>query len=135
MIPGDDSNELYHVVFERSNYKHWIFRFLDPEFQHCYIMGSSHGGQYWKVINNRRSHLQVDIEPKELYPTVRHYCGDGAKIISIRSKVAHDRVTQFLNVFTCVDICKGVLGISDFFIWTPKQLFRRLINEQGTQAR
>lgn len=134
-VGGGSKGELYHVVFEQSNYKHWIFKLLDPDYQHCYIIGESHGKQYWKVINNRRSHLQVDIEPKTLYPTVRDYCGQGAKIVTIRSEVDQKDITQFLNIFTCVDVCKGVLGIGDFFIWTPKQLYRRLINEQGTQAR
>jgi carboxypeptidase C (cathepsin A) len=134
-IHSDADSELYHVVFEKSNYSHWVFRLLDPDFQHCYIIGESYGGQYWKVINNRRSHLQVDIEPKEIYPTVRDYCGDSAKIVTIRSSVDPTTPLQFFNIFTCVDVIKGVLGINSFFLWTPKQLYRRLINERHTQAR
>jgi hypothetical protein len=130
-----DTHDLYHVVFTKAAYEHWFFRFLDPDFQHCYIIGESYGGQYWKVINNHRSHLQVDMEPKSLYPTVRDYCGDGAKIITIRSAVDLHKPLQFLNIFTCVDVVKGVLGINSFFLWTPKQLFRRLKNDRYSTAR
>jgi len=128
MIKIVDTYDLYHVVFASSNYSHWVFRFLDPNFQHCYIIGESYGGQYWRVINGRRSHLQVDVEPKSLYPTIKDYCEEGSTVVTVQADININRSLQFFNIFTCVDVVKAVLGINSFFIWTPKQLYRRLKN-------
>ena len=120
------ANDLVHIVFQKSAYKHWIFKLLHPEFQHCYAIKSSRGGHYWTVVNQRRSGLEFETEPKDLYPTVRDYAGKDAKIVTI--KVEHSERTKILHIsmLSCVDICKAALGVRAFFIWTPYQLYKRL---------
>jgi protease II len=123
------ASDLVHVVFEQTNYKHWIFKFLHPEFQHCYVVKSSRGGHYWTVVNQRRSGLEFETEPKDLYPTVRDYAGKNAKIVTIKVEHSEKGKIHHLSMLSCVDICKAALGIKAFFIWTPYQLYKRLRHE------
>lgn len=126
MIPGGPLTETWHVVFTHSSMKHWLIDRLAPGFGHCYAMKSSRGGQYWAVIDGKRSHLDVQIEPKELFPTVRSFAGDGATIVTVNVTYRPLLPNHWLSVITCTDIVKRCLGITDWHCWTPHQLHKRI---------
>lgn len=135
MISSDDKGDLWHIVFTKSNYKYWIFRWIHPDYQHCYAVKSSPGDQYWIVVDGKHSHTAAEIYPKELAPTVKDLVEDYTNIITIRVSYDILKPVHQLSVLSCVDVVKGLLGIRAFWCWTPKQLFTRLQNEQGTITR
>ena len=127
MEKGGPLTETWHVVFTKSSLKHWLIERLKPDFAHCYAMKSSRGGQYWLVVDGKRSHLEVQLEPKELYPTVRSFAGEDATIVTINVTRKPSLPNHWLSVITCTDIVKRCLGITDWHCWTPYQLYKRMI--------
>ena len=116
----------WYIIFKKSPLKHWIFRWLNPEIQHCYAVRESEGGQFWIIINSMNSHTDVRMESKLDYPHIRLLAPDSV-ILSIRAIIRPENYRYTLGINDCVETCKGVLGIKAFWVWTPYQLYKRLI--------
>lgn len=118
----------WHVFFVKSKLRHWLINKLDPHFQHCYAVRESEGGQFWIKVDFRYAFTDVQILPKIDYPHIRSIDKD-AVILSIRAKINPKKGVSTLNIFNCVEQVKALLGIKAFWVITPYQLYRRLVNE------
>ena len=116
----------WFIIFTRSELKHWLMDKLEPNFQHCYAMKKSDGGQFWMIVNPMRSHTQVLLESVDTYPHPRLYAGAESVIVPIRASIDPLLNRHTLCVFNCVEVLKSLLGIKDFWLWTPHQLYKRL---------
>ncbi len=112
------------VVFTRSKVKHWVFRFIDPEIQHVYVMIKSDGGQFWTIINPLCSHTHIETVLVDDYPHPRCYTGDYAVIVPIVADIDLSQRRWSICVFSCVEVVKSLLGIKSFRTLTPYQLYR-----------
>lgn len=129
MQTGQIQRVKYYIVFTKSGFKHWIFKLLDPDFQHVYAMRKSPGGQFWIVINPLRSHIQTDILLVDDYPHPRTFAGVDSVVVPVESMIDIERERWGLCVFNCVEVVKGLLGIKDFWLLTPRQLYKRITGE------
>lgn len=115
----------WYIVFRTSSLDHWVYKLMDPFFQHVYAVKKSEGGCFWIRVDYYISHTTVDIVPIEKYPTIRDYVGDDAVIIPVSATISK-RDRGGFNWFNCVEVVKSLLGIKDFWIWTPYQLYKHL---------
>ena len=117
--------EHWYVIFRPTTLKHWIFRWLNPHFQHVYAVKESPGGEFWIVVDAKNSFTQVRMLSKMDYPHIRLLEPDSV-ILSIRAIINPDNYRYTLCLFNCVEVVKSVLGIRAFWCWTPYQLYKRL---------
>ena len=117
--------EHWYVIFRPTTLKHWIFRWLNPHFQHCYAVKESPGGEFWIVVDAKNSFTQVRMLSKMDYPHIRLLEPDSV-ILSIRAIINPDNYRYTLCLFNCVEVVKSVLGIRAFWCFTPYQLYKRL---------
>jgi hypothetical protein len=122
---GNKLSQKWYIVFKPTKLKHWVFKWLDPQFQHCYAIRESDGGQFWIVLDNKSCYLDATILPKSEYPHIRSIEPDSV-ILSINAKIEPNNYRHTFCVFNCVEVCKAVLGIRSFWVWTPYQLYKRL---------
>lgn len=115
----------WHIFFKPTTLKHWIFRWLNPEIQHCYMVKESEGGEFWIIMDRKGCCTDVRIESKLNYPHVRMLDPDSV-MLSIRAIITPSAYQHTLGINSCVDVCKGALGLRQFWIWTPYQLYRYL---------
>jgi len=125
MDPITNITEKWHIIFRGSEYKHWLFNWLQPEFQHCYAVKESPGGEFWIVVNNTAVHTDVQLKSKLDYPHIRLLAPD-CVILTIQAIIRPDNNRHPFCVFNCVEMCKSLLGIKAFWCWTPYQLYKRL---------
>jgi hypothetical protein len=102
MDDSDNVSKLVHVVFTPSTSKHWIFRCLDPYFQHCYTVETSKGGQFWIITDSKTECLDVRIEAKSIYPTIRDLCPDSV-ILSTKVIIKPNSYRYTLCVFSLLE--------------------------------
>ena len=115
----------WYVIFRKTKLKHWVFKWLDSEFQHVYAVKESPGGEFWIVLDGKNSCTEVTLLSKIDYPHIR--CIEPNSIIlSIRAIIHPESYRYTLCVFNCVELVKSVLGIKGFWCWTPYQLYKRL---------
>lgn len=120
--------EYWHIIFRNTKYKHWLVKYLQPSFQHCYAVKESPGGQFWIIVNSTAVHTSITMESKLDYPHIRVLCPDSV-ILSTKAIIRPDvNNRHVLGVMSCVDVCKSLLGIKAFWCWTPYQLYKRLSN-------
>lgn len=125
MDQGDKVIEHWYIVFTGSKLTHWVFSLLDREFQHCYAVKESPGGEFWIIIDSNSSYTDVTIKNMADYPHIRALVPNGV-ILPIRAIMDPTSYRYTLCVFNCVELCKSLLGIKDFWCWTPYQLYKRL---------
>lgn len=119
----------WYIIFRKTDLKHWVFKLLDPEFQHCYAVKESPGGEFWIILDSKNCYTDVRLESKINYPHIRSLDPDSV-ILSIRAIIEPNNYRYTLCVFNCVELCKSVLGIRAFWCWTPRQLYKRLVSWQ-----
>lgn len=126
-----DNHQGWNVVFLKTNKPHWLLNWLG-DISHCYAYAKSPGGSYYIVINSSWSNLTVTMLMAEDFPDMKAYTGDNSVIISYTRKAEEKKYNiqySFFGIFTCVSVCKRLLGIHKRWIITPKQLMRYLQNE------
>lgn len=110
-----------------SDLDHWVLKLLKPGFRHCMAIKKSRGGQYWCVVNPRATHIEVELEPVDLYPEPSDYFMEGATIVKyVQDKYEEGKSVHQLSILSCVCVLKGVLGIKDLLCVTPHQLYKRV---------
>jgi hypothetical protein len=113
----------YYIVFGESKHEHWFIRLLPPSFQH--VLAVRDDGEYWTIINPLCSHIDTRVVLKgdcadivQLYPN--------SIILSHKAVLESEAMTWCLGINSCVDVVKRVIGLRAFWVWTPRQLFKRL---------
>ncbi len=118
-----DSYEDWYVVFTKSKLDHWIFKIIHPSFQHCYVVKRDYG--LWIVLDSNNAMTTVRTELVDEYPHIRDLCKDSV-ILLVRARIDRNKNKWHFGVNSCVDVCKGALGINNWRILTPYQLYRWL---------
>lgn len=121
--------EEWYIIFTATTLKHWIFRFIDSELQHCYAVKESEGGEFWIVLDSKNAFTQVKLVAKSIHPHIRSMSPDGV-VLKVRAKINPSLNRHTLCILNCVELVKSVLGIKAFWCWTPKQLYKRLACQQ-----
>ena len=116
----------YYIVFTGSNLKHWVMKWLHPTIKHVYAIKLSQGGHYWQIINPLSSHTDIDLIPVDYYPNIRDYVGVDAVVLPVKSFIDKEVPRYAICVFNCVEVIKSLLGINEFSIFTPYQLYKYL---------
>jgi len=113
----------YYIVFKPSELN---MPFIDRGFSHCYAM--KWDGYNWMMINPALGFTDIFILPS-YDPDIRVALADEPYTDIIRvsawRKINRWR-TPWPVAFTCVEQIKAVLGISAWWIITPKQLYKHL---------
>ena len=118
----------WYVVFTGSAVKHWIIRLLQPGFKHCQMVREDDG--LWLIVNKTDSDLHGITELVYEYPTIRQLCPD-AVILPVTTNIDTRNIQCSLGLSSCVDVCKSLLGINKFWIWTPYQLYKYVRDSNG----
>jgi hypothetical protein len=116
--------EDWYVCFNRSSTKHWVLDMLEPHFQHCFLV--KHDVDRWLVVNPMNSHTAVYTECMDEYPCIRALAVN-CVILNVTARIEPQINQWHLNVFNCVEVCKSMLGIHDWLLWTPYQLYNRIL--------
>ena len=125
MDTSDNHIQYWYVIFRKTTLKHWIFRWLDKEFQHVYAVKESPGGEFWMVVDGKNSCTNIELLSKVDYPHIRCLEPDSV-ILLTRCIINPSNYRHTLCIFNCVEVVKSVLGIRAFWCITPYQLYKRL---------
>lgn len=111
------------VVFTGQTDLPWL-RLLKPGFRHCFVLLND--GEHWISLDPMLNHtdLQVHNVPAD-FDLARWLRCRGHRVVRANVTRDHLRPAPFM-MFTCVEAVKRVLGLHDWRVLTPWQLYRRL---------
>ena len=101
-----------------------LLSFLKDGFRHCFVV--LHEGDRWISIDPMAHHMVIDVhDMPESFDMPAYLHQQGYQVIEavLRSPPLRPAPWMF---FTCVEVCKRMLGIHKFAIFTPWQLYRYL---------
>lgn len=113
---------LVYGKFENPGFwRRLLGRVLKPGFEHVFAL--KRDGRIWIVVNMNVAYVDVevvrsDLTPQEMFPDCIIQ-----RVVSYRRMKAH-RWPWIAGPITCVELVKSVLGIPNFFLWTPYQLHK-----------
>ena len=119
MLAGKDA----YVIFENNTTLLWI-KLLKKGYRHCKVFVKISKNIYLE-INPLSNQLFIFLHVFESY-------ADFAKVIHshihIKTKICDAPLKPApIGLFTCVETIKRLLGIHNFFILTPHQLYKFLM--------
>ncbi|MCA8932977.1 MAG: hypothetical protein KDA49_10950 [Rhodospirillaceae bacterium] len=120
-----------HVAFSGKADLWWL-RLLRPGFRHCFLVLSD--GQHWITLDPLSTVLEVAVQPVPAsFDLPGWYRERGLTVLPARIGPPPAR-PLLLAPLTCVEVVKRALGISDRWVLTPFQLFRRLARDAAAPA-
>ncbi len=115
-----------YVVFT-DNTSLWWLKPLRRGFRHCYILARIAPNNLWLELNPMSNQTFIFIrsltEDLNYFQKLRH---EGCKIVRLKVQAAELRPAP-LNIFSCVEFVKRVVGIHKFSIITPYQLYKNIL--------
>ena len=112
------------VIFTGSQKRNFILNNLDKCFKHVFLVKKSEGGTMWLILNPQGGNITFDAYPVSLAPNIRDLYPDEV-IIKTRSKTQKDIPLRIWHI-NCVEVVKRALGVKNWRIITPYQLFKHL---------
>lgn len=117
------------VIFEHDTSLWWL-RFLRRGFRHCYVIlefSAADGAFFWLELNPMSNQTYAFIHNSELAIDYISYLQkqEYIHICPFEFKPAPLKCAPF-SIFSCVEFVKRILGIHDFGIITPYQLYNKL---------
>ena len=116
------------VVFFGGNKTHWWTRFLKKGYYHCFI-AMDIGCDKWGLIDPIMNYTDFIVVQNDKY-FIKNLADKGYTYAIMKQKFVWDRKKWHIRPFTCVEVVKNFLGISNPFIFTPYQLYKYIKKEE-----
>lgn len=112
------------VIFSGQCDLRWL-KILKPGFRHCFVLIND--GQRWVSIDPLSSYTDIQIHHhvEVSFDLPQWLEGRGHKVISATINKNHKKPAPWMMA-TCVESIKRILGIHNFFLFTPWQLYKFL---------
>ena len=115
------------VVFTNQTELPWL-RFFKRGFRHCFVL--LHDGECWISVDPMSNYIEVAVHNVPTDFDLSTWLRMRGHHI-VEAELTQDiKRSMPLMLFTCVEACKRILGVHDYLILTPWQLYRHL-NAQG----
>ncbi len=101
-----------------------ILKLLKHGFRHCFVFFGDENNTF--VIDPISNRIDISFIPVGITCIINLFNQRNIKIVYIANKFQNKRISS-TGVFTCVEVVKRILGISNPFIITPFRLYNFLI--------
>jgi len=118
----------WYLVYSDFQAPHWFARFLKPGFQH--VTAIRRDGRLWIEVNLNVSYADVNVVRSDTCLDELHPSCVIQRVLAYRP-MTRFRYPWIVGAVTCVEFCKALLGIPDFALWTPYQLYRYIEARKG----
>ena len=119
------------VVFSGQTDLPWL-RMFKKGFRHCYVLIND--GEHWISVDPLSCHTEVmvhHIAPAFDLPEWLR----SRNLTVVPARIAPQTHSAPWFAHSCVEVVKRILGLHDFWVMTPYQLYKRLTREHRVQRR
>lgn len=121
----------YWLVFTEAGSSHWWNRWLAPGFRHVFALRWTPRG--WIHFDPAMDFARLDFVDAPVYARPQELAPPGSRLLRVETRIQLERMRApwVVGPVTCVELIKALLGIRSFWLWTPRQLYRRLGGRHG----
>ena len=122
------------VVFADRDDLYWFDLVTRRGFRHCFVIGYQPKSYHYIMQDWQGHKLQLEIlHPWRFHQLMEALENKTHTIVTYRPNVDDESISLMRQpLLYCVEAVKHLLGIRNFFIWTPYQLYRELVRRGGT---
>jgi len=123
----DKSYIEWFIIFEHGDMPYWWAKYLQSGFRHCWALRWD--GFNWIAFQPKLGHTDIEILPFGRYEDIEIISKDNNISAIIRAKVWREskRIrSPYPVAITCVEQIKALLGVRQWYLFTPYQLFHYL---------
>jgi len=122
-----------YVFFHNPDYTSWWMRFLRDGMRHCSCVKSCTIGnqEYFILFENLFNYISIGayfLTIDELIDTLNT---DGITIVEYDHTIDPTQRQPYYEPISCVTTIKRILGIADWKVQTPYQLYKKLLKNGG----
>ena len=100
----------------------FFLKILKSGFRHCFLF---YGDNYQTfVLDPLANRIDISFIPLSVGVVCKIFEDDG--VIVLKAVKKYPKLKIGVGVFTCVEMVKRILGISNIFVFTPFQLYKFL---------
>lgn len=143
MIQSGRQRFTAYVIFQGAEHRRFWRIFTGKGWRHCLVVipFSDHepsliSPTYSLIINPITCFVRVETVFEEPLDVVQQYL-DAGYTAAIGWQVDHDYKHEYIprGLLTCVSLVKALIGVSAWYVWTPKHLGRYLLRNGGELIR
>ena len=124
------------VIFLDNDEKYWwdhVFR-TRKGFRHVFAMAYQPGSYHWIMVDWTAKYMQTWIYHPERAHDVIKWAKESRNATVVTYRPRKDKNSVFnVPVLYCTEAIKHLLGIKKFFMWTPWQLYKYLLQTGGNE--
>jgi len=111
----------------------WLFH-TRKGFRHCFVVGYQPKSYQYILLDWQGHKLTLEIlHPYRYQQLIESLEEKQHTIVTYRPNVDDESISLLRQpLLYCVEAVKHLLGIRNFFIWTPYQLYRELLKRNAT---
>lgn len=133
--PAGIKRRFWVVFHDGQAVSYWRYKWLRSGFKHCFIMTEL--GQTARVVslmNPLWNGIWLDHEDGEMPNVLSKLAKSAERFRVVDITVPYPDRLVWPGPYYCVPFVKTLLGISDARVWTPYQLYRKLIAMGGQEV-
>tara|TARA_R110002096_G_scaffold151146_2_gene313449 strand:- start:427 stop:813 length:387 start_codon:yes stop_codon:yes gene_type:complete len=118
----------YYILFMSSENEGLVLNHLKDGFKHVEVI--TQNGTYISALAKGLflGHVEINITKMD----ISEVCNRDVLVVKYKVESVETRIKRnLIGVNTCVGITKDILGIRQFTIQTPYQLYKYLMNDGG----
>jgi hypothetical protein len=114
--------DIWLAFYDRPRDRGFFWRFVKPGFRHVEVW--KYNGIFWLRIDPAMEHLDFTADIGPPWVSLAHL---KPTVLRVTRAVPALKVREpwFVGPVTCVEIAKACLGMRDFFVRTPYQLYKK----------
>lgn len=118
----------YVVYYRRPDARRWWGRYLAPGFHHVELwrptqFGPTSEDVFWTIVKPAFEFLEAETTLDPTPPWVKHPWVTCTQHVTATRRINSIRDSFFLGPQTCTEYVKAALGIRNFWVRTPYQLY------------
>lgn len=139
MIPSARKRFTAYVIFQGAEHRRFWRIFTRRGWRHCLVVIPVYDGApglmtpvYSLIINPLTCFTDTHVEFTNPRDVVQEYLNAGYTA-AISWPVDHDYKQEYVprGFLNCVTLVKALIGVSAWYVWTPKHLARYLVRNGG----
>lgn len=115
------SQKAWIVFTGQTDLKHLVF--LKKGFRHCFVVMQD--GPQWITIDPLASHIELKTHDVTRVLNLPKWLEQEGHVV-IEAQMKRQAQLAPLQIMSCVEVAKRIIGVRNRFILTPYQLYRHL---------
>lgn len=113
----------WRAVFTDRSPRNWWFKLMPKsEYTHCDLIGNDGFG--WVLVTPKNASIAIYTLVNDINTTPEEWAKefDDVEVVKTRKFASKAPRVILFSTWTCVEVCKSILGIGEWYLVTPDQL-------------